>query len=162
MQHTQFQIYKLTVNIVFWHCQKNDSNADNNVDWANVGPTSVLSSRRWANIGPVYIAVWEWLLITSYWNQYMWFIIHTLIPVLQTMQMKSSVEINLAALLSKQWWKERFLGWVSVWPLRHVCHPHWRWSVFWCVQRMASDTPSPSEDPGKGRTISLTHCGLVI
>ena len=38
--------------------KKKDSNADRNADWANVGPTSVLSSRRWANISPIYIAVW--------------------------------------------------------------------------------------------------------
>ena len=31
---------------------------DNNVGWPNVGPTSILSSRRWANVSPTYIAVW--------------------------------------------------------------------------------------------------------
>ena len=66
--------------------------------------------------------------------------------------------LNLTALPWKQRWKARFLGWVCVWPLRHVCHPHWRWSAPWCVQRTASDTPSPSEDPGRGkRTFNFTH-----
>ena len=31
---------------------------DSNVNWSNVGPTSVLSSRRWADVGPTYIAIW--------------------------------------------------------------------------------------------------------
>ena len=31
---------------------------DSNEGWPNVGPTSVLSSRRWANVSPTYIAVW--------------------------------------------------------------------------------------------------------
>ena len=31
---------------------------DSNLEWPNVGPTSVLSSRRWANVTPTYIAVW--------------------------------------------------------------------------------------------------------
>ena len=31
---------------------------DSNVDWPNVDPTSVLSSRRWANVIPTYIAFW--------------------------------------------------------------------------------------------------------
>ena len=32
---------------------------DSNVGWPNVGPTSVLSSRRWANVIPTYIALWQ-------------------------------------------------------------------------------------------------------
>ena len=32
---------------------------DSNVSWPNVGPTSVLSSRRWANVSPTFIVVWE-------------------------------------------------------------------------------------------------------
>ena len=31
---------------------------DSNVDWPNLGPTSVLSSRRWVNVSPTCIAVW--------------------------------------------------------------------------------------------------------
>ena len=30
---------------------------DSSVGWPNIGPTSVLSSRRWANVSPTYIAV---------------------------------------------------------------------------------------------------------
>ena len=30
---------------------------DSSVCWSNVGPTSVLSSRRWPNVSPTYIAV---------------------------------------------------------------------------------------------------------
>ena len=37
------------------------SNPDSNAGWPNVGPTSVLSSRRWTNAAPTYIAVWECL-----------------------------------------------------------------------------------------------------
>ena len=38
---------------------------DSNVGWPDVGPTSVLSSRRWANVRPTYIAVWD-LYISSH------------------------------------------------------------------------------------------------
>ena len=31
---------------------------DSNVGWLNVGPTSVLSSRRWPSVSPTYIALW--------------------------------------------------------------------------------------------------------
>ena len=34
-------------------------NPDSNVGWPNVGPTSVLSSRRWPNVSPTCIALWE-------------------------------------------------------------------------------------------------------
>ena len=36
---------------------------DNNVGWANVGPTSGRQYRHWGNVGPNYIAVWDefWL-----------------------------------------------------------------------------------------------------
>ena len=40
-------------------CEFEITSPDSKVGWANVGPTSVLSSWRWANIGPTYIAVWE-------------------------------------------------------------------------------------------------------
>ena len=36
---------------------------DSNEGWPNVGPTSVLSSRRWANVSPTYIAVWDLTLV---------------------------------------------------------------------------------------------------
>ena len=39
-----------------------------NVGWPNVGPTSVLSSRRWANVSPTNIAVW----LVSLWRVTRW------------------------------------------------------------------------------------------
>ena len=48
-----------------------DGNSDSIVGWPNVGPTSVLLSRRWANVNPTYIAVCKttfhriWILMES-------------------------------------------------------------------------------------------------
>ena len=41
---------------------------DSNVGWPNIGPNSVLSSRRWANISQTYIAVWGVFLQSSTFN----------------------------------------------------------------------------------------------
>ena len=50
-----FQTHRLIMWHFLWVLER--TIPESNVGWPNVGPTSVLASRRWPNISPTYIAV---------------------------------------------------------------------------------------------------------
>ena len=116
-----------------------------NVGWSNVGPTSVLSSRRWTNVSPTFIAAWgqpPWCRICFTWWRHQMKTFSALLVICAgnstvtgefpsqgpvTRSFGISVDLHLNKRLSKQWrgwWFETPFALIMTSPWWvHACIP---------------------------------------
>ena len=63
------QFYQIDISVVTLESDRQNNVANPSktalVGWPNVGPTSILSSRRWSNVGPTYICYENYQSISS-------------------------------------------------------------------------------------------------